>query len=54
MMRVWCEDCEAHVLIWPTDLKGILNTPRGAIVSYRCGSGHDGAELIARVSGVRS
>lgn len=54
MMRVWCDGCDAHVLIWPGDLKGVLNTARGAIVSYRCGAGHDGAELIPRVTGTRA
>ncbi len=54
MMRVWCGGCDTHVLIWPGDLKGVLNTRRGAIVSYRCGAGHDGAELITRVAGTRS
>jgi hypothetical protein len=54
MMRVWCDDCHAHVLIWPGDLKGVLNTAGGAIVSYRCGAGHDGAELIPPVVATRS
>ncbi len=53
MMKVWCDGCGAHVLIWPTDLKGVLNTERGAIVAYRCGVGHEGAELIERVTPAR-
>lgn len=52
MMQVWCDGCGARVLLWPSDLKGVVNTPRGAIVSYRCGAGHDGAELVER-AGVR-
>jgi hypothetical protein len=48
MMAVWCEGCGAEVLLWPTDIKGIVNTAEGAIVAYRCGSGHDGATLIRR------
>jgi len=48
MMDVWCDGCGARVLLWPTDLKGIVNTPAGPVVVYRCGSGHDGAELVER------
>lgn len=48
MMDVWCDECQARVLLWPSDLKGVLNTERGVIVAYRCGAGHDGAELIER------
>ena len=48
MMQVWCAGCGAHVLLWPTDLTGVINTDRGAIVVYRCGAGHDGAELVGR------
>lgn len=48
MMTVWCEQCAAQVLLWPGDLKGIVNTAEGAIVAYRCGSGHDGATLVRR------
>lgn len=50
MMAVWCEDCGARVLLWPSDLRGIVNTADGAIVAYRCGSGHDGATLVRRQS----
>lgn len=50
MMRVWCDGCGTHTLLWPSDLRGLVNTPRGAIVSFRCGAGHDGAELIERVT----
>lgn len=48
MMAVWCEGCGARVLLWPGDLKGVVNSAAGAIVGYRCGSGHDGATLIDR------
>ena len=48
MMDVWCDGCQARVLLWPSDLKGIVNTRHGPVVSYRCGSGHDGAESIQR------
>lgn len=48
MMAVWCEDCEARVLLWPSDLRGIVNSADGPIVAYRCGSGHDGATLVRR------
>ena len=48
MMQVWCAGCGAQVLLWPTDVKGIVNTARGAIVVYRCGAGHEGAELVER------
>ena len=48
MMDVWCEECRARVLLWPGDLKGVINTEGGLIVAYRCGAGHDGAELIER------
>ena len=50
MMDVWCDGCQARVLLWPNDIKGIVNTVRGAVVSYRCGAGHEGAELIERVT----
>jgi hypothetical protein len=46
MMDVWCDGCQARVLLWPSDLKGIVNSDRGLIVAYRCGAGHDGAEAI--------
>ena len=46
MLDVWCDECRARVLVWPGDLKGILNTASGMIVAYRCSAGHDGAELI--------
>jgi hypothetical protein len=46
MMDVWCDGCQARVLLWPGDLKGIVNSDRGLIVAYRCGAGHDGAEAI--------
>jgi hypothetical protein len=46
MMDVWCDGCGARVLLWPTDLKGVVNSDRGLIVAYRCGAGHDGAEII--------
>jgi hypothetical protein len=48
MMNVWCDECQAQVLLWPSDLKGVVNTDRGMIVAYRCGAGHDGAEMIQR------
>jgi hypothetical protein len=53
MMAVWCEGCGAQVLLWSTDIKGIVNTADGAIVAYRCGSGHDGATLIRRRAAAR-
>jgi hypothetical protein len=52
MMDVWCDECQARVLLWPGDLKGVVNTDRGLIVAYRCGAGHDGAELIERADNV--
>jgi hypothetical protein len=48
MMDVWCDECHARVLVWPGDLKGVVNTDHGLIVAYRCGAGHDGAEMIGR------
>lgn len=50
MMDVWCDGCGARVLLWPSDLEGIVNTPDGAIVAYRCAAGHRGAELIERTT----
>lgn len=46
MMAVWCDRCRSRVLLWHNDIKGVVNSPRGPIVVYRCGAGHDGAELI--------
>ena len=54
MIDVWCDDCQARVLLWPSDLTGIANTDRGKIVVFRCGQGHDGAELIERLAAARS
>lgn len=51
MMAVWCDGCAAQTLLWPTDIRGIVNTVDGAIVAYRCGAGHDGATLVDRVAG---
>lgn len=51
MMAVWCDDCGAQTLLWPSDIRGIVNTADGAIVAYRCGAGHDGATLVARSAG---
>jgi hypothetical protein len=48
MMDVGCDGCQAQVLLWPGDLKGVINTDRGLIVAYRCGAGHDGVEAIQR------
>jgi hypothetical protein len=48
MMDVWCDGCSARVLRWPGDRKGIVNTDKGLIVVYRCGEGHDGAEVVER------
>ena len=53
MMAVWCDGCAAQTLLWPSDIRGIVNTDGGAIVAYRCGAGHDGATLVERVAGGR-
>lgn len=54
MMAVWCEGCRSQVLLWPGDLRGVANTARGAVVSYRCGAGHDGVEFVPRLVGARA
>ncbi|HSK92231.1 MAG TPA: hypothetical protein VK875_13070 [Euzebyales bacterium] len=48
MIDVWCDGCGARVLLWPGDLKGIVNTADGPIVAYRCGAGHEGTEAVRR------
>ena len=52
MMDVWCDGCAARVLLWPGDLKGIINAAAGPIVVYRCGAGHEGTEVIRRARAV--
>lgn len=53
MMAVWCDRCDARVLLWPGDLTGVVNTDHGRIVAYRCGAGHAGAELIEPIAAAR-
>ena len=47
-MTVWCVGCRGRVLLWPGDLRGIVNTDAGAVVAYRCGAGHTGNTLVER------
>lgn len=54
MIDVWCDECQARMLLWPSDLRGVTSTELGNIVAFRCGQGHDGAELIERLETVRS
>lgn len=48
MLDVWCDGCNARVLLWPSNIDGITYTARGAEVEFHCHCGHDGTELIER------
>lgn len=52
-MAAWCDGCQARVLLWPGDLKRVVTTDRGLVVAYRCGAGHEGAELIEPLASAR-
>jgi hypothetical protein len=42
MFSFWCPRQRANVLIWPSDIDGIVNTADGIHVQFHCGCGFRG------------
>jgi hypothetical protein len=48
-----CDNLGREVLIWSSDLQGIVNTDLGILVSYRCACGETAEMLTGSGSEVR-
>jgi hypothetical protein len=53
VFATWCENIGRQVLIWPSDVLGIVNIDRGIVVRLRCLCGNEAEMLTGASSGVR-
>ena len=42
MFSFWCPRHRSEVLIWPSDIDGIVNTPDGIDLHFHCSCGFQG------------